>query len=104
MYGHPGLLAKANTTMITNLPVVKPGDPQSLSRYVGRLNDVVTNLNRTGQAGELKSTIVVKIATAKLPRDHKVLMGGGSIYKLSSNKLGEFEEFWTFYPVWPDHL
>ena len=30
-YGHPGLLAKANTALITSLPVVKPGDLQSLS-------------------------------------------------------------------------
>ena len=47
-YGHSGLLAKANTTMITSLPVVRPGDPQFLNRFVGRLNDVIANLNLTG--------------------------------------------------------
>ena len=61
--------------MITSLPVVKPGDPQSLSRFVGRLNDVIANLNRTGQAEELKSTTVVEITTAKLPRDLICLWG-----------------------------
>ena len=74
-YGHPGLLAKANTALITSLPVVKPGDPQSLSKFVGRLNDIIANLNRTGQAEELKSTTVVEITRAKLPRDLRCLWG-----------------------------
>ena len=73
-YGHLGLLAKANTAMITSLAVVKPGDPQ-LSRLVGRLNGVIGNLNRTGQAEELKSTTVVEITIAKLPRDLRCLWG-----------------------------
>ena len=61
--------------MITSLPVVKPGDPQSLSRFVGHLNDVIANLNRTGQAEELKSTTMVEITIAKLPRDLRCLWG-----------------------------
>ena len=74
-YGHPILLAKANTTLINNPPVVRPGDPQLLGRYVGCLNDAIANLNRTGQVGELKSPKVVEIASAKLPRDLKGLWG-----------------------------
>ena len=42
---------------------------------MGRLNDVIANLNRTGQAEELKSTTVVEITTAKLPRDLICLWG-----------------------------
>jgi len=46
-----------------------------LSKFVGRLNDIIANLNRTGQAEELKSTTVVEITTAKLPRDLRCLWG-----------------------------
>ena len=41
----------------------------------GCLNDVIANLNRTGQAGELKSTTVVEISLAKLLRDLSYLWG-----------------------------
>ena len=74
-YGHPILIAKANLAAIGNLPYVRSGDVQSLEKFTGSLNDVISSLTRAGLDKEISSFIATESVLKKLPNHLKFEWG-----------------------------
>ena len=66
-YGHPMLIAKANYRALANLPPVNASDLRSLEGLIGRLNDAICGLMKSGHSKEVDSVMSMETALAKLP-------------------------------------
>ena len=68
-YGNPRLVAKAHIEALKKLPVVKPGDLNSLLQLGAALTDTLNNLAKAGLHNTIKSESELEGVLSKIPKN-----------------------------------